>query len=61
MPKIDLSKAPVSSSCAYPPPYDAHCAGRSKIALGDLGELSQFGVNLTRLEPGSASAHKHWQ
>jgi len=60
MPKIDLSTAPVGFSCAYPPPYDAHCAGRSKIALGDLGGLTQFGVNLTRLAPGAASAHKHW-
>ena len=60
MPKIDLSSAPVDETCAYPAPYDAHCAGRGKIALGDLGGLSQFGVNLTRLAPGAASAHQHW-
>lgn len=60
MPKVDLAAAPVRTACAYPPPYDAHCKGRSKIALGDLGGLSQFGVNLTRLAPGAASAHKHW-
>ena len=28
--------------------------------MGDLGDLTQFGVNLTRLKPGAASAHKHW-
>lgn len=60
MPKIDLSTAPVKTSCIYPAPYDAHCAGRSKIVLGELGGLEQFGVNLTRLAPGAASAHKHW-
>ena len=60
MPKIDTNKAPVRTACAYPPPYDAHCAGRAKQALGDLGGLTQFGVNLTRLAPGAASAHKHW-
>lgn len=60
MPKVDLLSAPVKTVCAYPPPYDAHCEGRSKIAVGDLGNLSQFGVNLTRLAPGAASAHKHW-
>ena len=60
MPKLDLAAAPVRTACAYPSPYDAHCQGRSKITLGDLGGLSQFGVNLTRLPPGAASAHKHW-
>jgi len=60
MPKVDLKDAEVRTASAYPAPYDAHCKGRSKIALGDLGGLDQFGVNLTRLAPGSASALKHW-
>ncbi len=60
MPKVDLSSAPVRTTCAYPAPYDVHCAGRSKQALGNAGGLTQFGVNLTRLAPGAASAHKHW-
>ena len=60
MPKIDLTDAPVKTDCAYPAPYDKHCDGRAKIALGNLGDLDQFGVNLTRLAPGAASAHKHW-
>ena len=60
MPKIDIKNAQARTACAYPPPLDAHCKGRSKIALGNLGDLTQFGVNLTRLAPGAASAHKHW-
>ena len=28
--------------------------------VGDVCGLTQFGVNLTRLKPGSASAHRHW-
>lgn len=60
MPKIDYSKVSPRTSTIYPAPYDRHCAGRAKIALGDLGGLDQFGVNLTRLAPGAASAHKHW-
>ncbi len=60
MPKLDLSKAPVRTSCVYPGELANHCSGRSKIALGDLGGLDQFGVNLTRLAPGAASAHQHW-
>ncbi|MEO1135051.1 MAG: cupin domain-containing protein [Pseudomonadota bacterium] len=60
MPKVDLSVVEARTACAYPGEYAAHCKGRSKIALGDLGGLDQFGVNLTRLSPGAASAHKHW-
>ncbi len=60
MPKVDISKAPVRTACAYPGELASHCKGRSKIAVGDLGGLDQFGVNLTRLAPGAASAHKHW-
>lgn len=63
MPKIDLQTAPVTKTCSYPAPYHEVCRGREKIALGDLGAnggLDQFGVNLTRLKPGAASAHRHW-
>ncbi len=60
MPKLDLSSTPFRTTCAYPAPYDAHCAGRTKQALGDAGGLTQFGVNRTRLAPGAASAHRHW-
>jgi uncharacterized cupin superfamily protein len=34
-------------------------AGRSKHPLGDLFGLTNFGVNLTRLAPGSYSALRH--
>jgi uncharacterized cupin superfamily protein len=44
----------------YPPPYAATVAGRAKRALGDQFGLSQFGVNLTVLAPGSSSAERHW-
>ncbi|GJL90817.1 cupin domain-containing protein [Hyphococcus sp.] len=60
MPKIEISSASVRTACSYPGALADHCKGRSKVALGDLGGLDQFGVNLTRLAPGAASAHKHW-
>lgn len=47
-------------STVYPPPYAAAVAGRAKRALGDPFGLSQFGVNLTVLAPGSASSERHW-
>ena len=44
----------------YPPPYAAALAGREKRALGDLFGLTQFGVNLTTLQPGAWSSQRHW-
>ncbi len=43
----------------YPPPFAALMAGRSKRPLGDLFGLSNFGVNLTTLQPGAQSALRH--
>jgi uncharacterized cupin superfamily protein len=34
--------------------------GRKKLMLGDTVNVSQFGVNHTTLEPGTASALRHW-
>jgi uncharacterized cupin superfamily protein len=34
--------------------------GRSRTRLGVAAGLEQFGVNLTTLEPGAASALRHW-
>ena len=44
----------------YTEPFRALVQGRVRKRLGDAGGLTQFGVNLTRLEHGSASAHRHW-
>lgn len=43
----------------YPPPFDKVVEGRSKARLGDAFGLSNFGVNLTRLAPGAATALRH--
>lgn len=61
MPKIDISKLETRvGSPNYPAPFKAVCAGRHKTALGNAVGLTQFGVNLTRLKPGAASALRHW-
>jgi uncharacterized cupin superfamily protein len=44
----------------YPGDYAKTVAGRSKKRVGDAGGLTQYGVNLTTLKPGAASAHRHW-
>ena len=60
MPKLDLSKAPVKTGSIYPKPYDQTVVGRSSLRLGDLGGLTQFGVNLVTLQPGALSSLRHW-
>lgn len=45
---------------AYPDHLKSICDGRAKRRLGDALGLSQFGVNMMRLEPGAASSHRHW-
>ena len=60
MPKIDLERVPAKAGSGYPPPFKAMAEGRIKQALGDAGGLTQFGVNLTRLPPGAATAQRHW-
>ena len=60
MPKIDISKATVRTTTIYPAEFQNVVRGREKAALGNLAGLTQFGVNLTRLKPGAASALRHW-
>ena len=43
----------------YPDVFAARVQGREKRALGDFFGLKNFGVNLTRLAPGSESALRH--
>jgi uncharacterized cupin superfamily protein len=44
---------------SYPPDLARKLGGREKRALGDQFGLKSFGVNLTRLPPGAASALRH--
>src|SRR5579862_9116716 len=60
MPKIDVARLKVETASGYPEPYRAAVAGRSRQRLGDAAGLDQFGVNLTRLQPGAQSAQRHW-
>ena len=60
MPKIDIDRVPVKTGSIYPAPFKAVSEARARQALGDAGGLTQFGVNLTRLPPGAATAQRHW-
>lgn len=60
MPKIDIAGLPTDTRTGYPPPFDRVAAGRERKRLGNAAGLDQFGVNLTTLKPGAASALRHW-
>ena len=60
MPKIDIDRVRVKTGSIYPAPFKAMADARARQALGDAAGLTQFGVNLTRLPPGAATAQRHW-
>ncbi len=43
----------------YPEPFASQMQGRERRPVGDLFGLTNFGVNLTQLAPGSVSALRH--
>jgi uncharacterized cupin superfamily protein len=59
-PALDPKDLPEQSTTGYPEPYKARVAGRHKRRLGDAAGLKNFGVNLTRLDPGAESSMRHW-
>lgn len=56
----DPSSLPARRTTTYPSPFDKGFDKRAKRALTDALGLKQFGLNLTTLEPGGQSAHRHW-
>ena len=60
MPKIDIANLETDSKTGYPEPFRQIVLGRVRKRLGNAAGLTQFGVNLTTLKPGAASAQRHW-
>ena len=60
MPKIDIDNLKTDSMTGYPEPFRQIVLGRVRKRLGNAAGLTQFGVNLTTLKPGAASAQRHW-
>jgi uncharacterized cupin superfamily protein len=57
---IDPAAVEARRGSSYPPDLAHFAAGRARQALGDVAGLKGFGVNLTRLDPGSWSSIRHW-
>lgn len=61
MPVItDPMSLPARTGTIYPEPFKDGFDGRLKRALAEQLGLTQFVINLTTLEPGARSAHRHW-
>src|SRR5260221_12713965 len=58
--KINLATAPTETVTLHPPPFADPCRKRARIKLGDAAGLTQFGVNLCTLPPGTWSSQRHW-
>jgi uncharacterized cupin superfamily protein len=58
--RIDIAALPTIVGTLYPSPFDEPCRARQRTRLGDAAGLTQFGVNLLRLPPGSWSSQRHW-
>jgi uncharacterized cupin superfamily protein len=60
LPAIDPATVEPRVGSNYPEQFKPGVAGRSKQRLGDALGLKNFGVNLTTIKPGTASALRHW-
>jgi uncharacterized cupin superfamily protein len=60
LPALDPATLPIKQGSSYPPLYRDAVEGRRWRALGDAAGLTQFGVNLVEMAPGSWSSQRHW-
>lgn len=59
-PALDPADMPSQSNNGYPAEFLPRVLGRRRKRLGDALGLTDYGVNLTTLEPGAESALRHW-
>jgi len=57
---VDPKTIAPDSGSLYPPPHDKIVAGRHRHRISPAVGLTNYGVNLVRLEPGAASSARHW-
>lgn len=57
---LDQETIPVESGSSYPEPYATEMGDRAWQSLGDAGGLTQFGVRMMIMQPGSKSSLRHW-
>jgi len=60
MPKVDLESVAERTGTIYPTRHQAEMEGRSSLRFSDSAGLTQFGANITILQPGAKSSLRHW-
>ena len=60
MPKVNAVDVETRSGSGYPAPFNLPCQARQWQEIGEAAGLTQFGVNLVRVPPGSWSSQRHW-
>ena len=60
MKKIDLNAVLSATGSSYPAPFNSQCANQASQRLARYAGLTQFGVNLTIIHPGTWSSQRHW-
>ena len=58
--RINIADLPSIVGTLYPAPFDEPCLKRERKQLADAAGLTQYGVNLLTLKPGSWSSQRHW-
>ena len=58
-PVLDPNTLAEVTGSGYPESFRSRVAGRHRRRLGDAFGLKNFGVNLTRLDPGTESSMRH--
>ena len=56
---LALDVIPPLKKSGYPEPFASRVGGRERRRLGDPFGLTNFGVNLCKLEPGALSSMRH--
>jgi uncharacterized cupin superfamily protein len=57
---LDANAVPKKRGSGYPEIHRKEVMGRARAKLGDHFSLTQFGVNIVTLDPGTWSSHRHW-
>lgn len=57
---INPDDIPANTTTNYPQIFKHLVSGRSRKRLGNAAGLTNFGVNLVKLKPGSCSSIRHW-
>jgi len=60
MPKINPDDVEINIGSGYPPPFDEPCRERHIRRVSNAGGLTQFGVHIITIPPGSWSSQRHW-